>query len=298
MTRVSADQVTDIRRDVAAKLRQHALPDSRLHYTFDDVPNFRNSTAAIDRILNLPCYRSAGALLIMPDNSLEGLRCQALKDGKKVVVATHKLRRGFVLLDPHRIREDRFELASCLDGMEKPGIGRQITLAQMQEEGIRLDMFVSGVMAVTEQGVQIIRNRHFVEPQWAMLVDRNIMDKLAPVIIVAHDCQVIDEEDECVKSDVLPCYVQADFLVTPERLLKIEGAAKPLPEFQTTNNIYIEDLRDVPPAQELIGIKMAEEVMRKHGFPGEKQKSSASMPTAEEQMGIDMVEKLMKGYRA
>jgi 5-formyltetrahydrofolate cyclo-ligase len=281
-------------------LVRHAIPDSRFHFDFlSFTPDFRNSAAAVDRILGLSCYQNARTVVIASDNSLEGLRYQALKDGKKVLVGTYRLRRGFVLLDPARIDPSKLEMAACLDGLEK--MGRAMSIAELRDEGLSIDMCATGGLVFSEKGVCIYEGQALFEVQWALLQDIKVLGDSARVVAVAHACQVVDEVSlglEVIKPDKSG-EVQCDFVVTPERLLEVEAACKPTTgiDFKTVDP---DALNHIPPLQELKGIRTMEQIMANGGFGKEKKetKEQSTVPSAEEQMGIDIVAKLMKGYKA
>jgi 5-formyltetrahydrofolate cyclo-ligase len=282
-------------------LIQSAVADSRFHFDFlSFTPDFRGSDAAVKRVVELACYKTARTLLITSDNSLERLRYQALQDGKKVLVGTHRLRRGFLLLDPTRIDEGKLELAACLDGMEKPGIGRSMSIAQLRDEGLSIDMCATGGLVFNERGVVVYEGQALFEVQWALLQDINVLGVSARVVAVAHACQVVDEvslgfdEIKATKAGEVQC----DFVVTPDRVLSVDAPSKPTHgiDFSTVDP---DALNHIPPLQELKGIRTMEQIMARGGLgQGEGGvKEQATAVTAEEQMGIDMVAKLMQGYR-
>ncbi|KAF2788554.1 hypothetical protein K505DRAFT_328855 [Melanomma pulvis-pyrius CBS 109.77] len=281
---------------VHSKLLRHAVPDSRFDYDFSSfVPDFRGSSSAIDRIVELACYKSANTILITSDNSLEQLRHRALRDEKRVLVGTHKLRRGFVLLDPKMISEDKHEKASWLDGMERPGIGRPVTLTQLEE---KVDLCVTGVLAVSGQGDVIKRSPQYFEIQWGMLLDMNVLDRNTPVIAVAHSCQVVNEEGtgvERIRTDG-QWNITPDYVVTPEKALKLQGVERPGVGIQF-DTLDSELLVTIPSLQELKGIQMMEQIMKGANFAQETSKPSPSVPNVDEQLGISMVERIMKGYK-
>ncbi|CAN9265161.1 unnamed protein product [Alternaria alternata] len=281
-------------------LIQHAIPDARFNYDFISFsPDFRGSASAIDRLVSLPCYQSASVILVTPDNSLEQLRYRALKDGKRVLVATYRLRRGFVLLHPGRINESKYEMAACLDGMEKPGIGRAVSLSQMRDECLKVDMCAIGGLVFNAQGVTIWEGHNLFEVQWAMLQDLKVLQPNTPVVAVAHACQVVDEAQLGVEK-VTPTTsgeVQSDFVVTPDALYEVAGAVKPTGALNF-DTVDPEGIHNIPPLQELRGIRMMEQIMQREGFTSEKEEKPEKPPSADEQMGISIVEKLMQGYRA
>jgi 5-formyltetrahydrofolate cyclo-ligase len=287
---------------VYQELLHHAVPDSRFNLDFMSfTPDFRGSSSAVDRVVALPCYKSAEVIHVTPDNSLEQLRLRALKDGKRVLVATYNLRRGFVLLNPERINESKYELAACLDAMEKPGIGRAMTLAQMRDEGLKIDMCAIGGLVFNAQGVTIWEGHNLFEVQWAMLQDMKVLQPEAQVVAVVHACQVVDESQlgvETFRSDKAG-EVQCDFIVTPEGMIEVEGATKPLGSIDF-NAVDPEGLQHIPPLQELRGIRMMEKIMQNGGWDEDKQKGEKKRkpPSAEEQMGISIVEKLMQSFKS
>ncbi|KAF2621269.1 hypothetical protein BU25DRAFT_239615 [Macroventuria anomochaeta] len=286
---------------VYQQLLRHALPDSRFNYDFlKFTPDFRGSEDAVARIVDLRCYKDAKTILVTSDNSLEGLRYRALKDGKRVLVGTYRLRRGFVLLDPKSIGESKLKLAACLDGMERPGIGRKVALAQLKDDGYKIDICALGGLVLNEQGVIVWEGSALFEVQWALLQDLKVLDAAAPVVAVAHECQVVDEAQyglDTIKPDKNG-EVQCDFVVTSERVLEVKGAVKPMGgvDFKKVDS---EALNNIPPLQELKGIRMMEQIMSSSGFGAkEEKKEERKTPSAEEQMGIDIVERLMKGLKS
>jgi 5-formyltetrahydrofolate cyclo-ligase len=241
-------------------LLQNAIADSRFNLDFlSFTPDFRGSDAAINRVLALECYKNARTLLITSDGSLERLRYQALKDGKKVLVGTYRLRRGFVLLDPARIKEERLELAACLDGMEKPGMGKSMSIAQLRHEGVTVDMCATGGLVFNEHGVVVYEGQALFEVQWTLLQDIGVLGKAAPVVAVAHACQVVDEVSlgfDAITADSTR-EVQCDFVVTPERVFEVDAPARPAGGIDF-GAVDPDALNNIPPLQELKGIRTME----------------------------------------
>ncbi|KAL1645092.1 hypothetical protein SLS61_008525 [Didymella pomorum] len=286
---------------VYQQLLRHALPDSRFNYDFlQSTPDFRGSEGAVNRVAELQCYKDAKTVLVTSDNSCEGIRHRALRDGKKVVVGTYRLRRGFVVLDSKSIAESRLEAAASLDGMEKPGIGRRLDLSQLRDEGIKIDVCVLGGLVFNEQGVVVWEGSALFEVQWALLQDLKVLNRSALVVAVAHECQVVDEAQhnlDQIKADQSG-EVQCDFVITPERVLEVKGAVKPSGGVDFTK-VDPEALNNIPPLQELKGIRMMEQIMSSGGFGAKEEKEEESKtPSAEEQMGIDIVERLMRGLKS
>ena len=237
-----------IRQLVWPRLREVARPDSRFHFDFSSfIADFEGSEAATERLAALPYYTCAKVVFITPDNCLEELRFRALQDGKIVLVTTYAIRRGFWLLDPAAITTpEARRLASFLDIMEKPGYGKQVTLAEIRQLRLRVDLLVTGTGAINNLGVRFGKGHGFFDLEWAMLTSIEVIDVSAPCIAVVHDCQVLDEELQPEVFDTV-----CDHIITPTKVIEVHG-----PVHKPTCGILWERLQpgmlqDIPPLQEL-----------------------------------------------
>jgi 5-formyltetrahydrofolate cyclo-ligase len=70
---------------------------------FHRIPNFVGAEKAANNLRNLPEYNSAKIVFCNPDSPQRPVREMALQEGKTVVMATPRLREGFLLLDSHDI---------------------------------------------------------------------------------------------------------------------------------------------------------------------------------------------------
>lgn len=242
-----AAQKTLVRQKVWTALRSVALPDSRFHHDYAEfIADFHGSSAATTLLLSHPAFQRAKTVFITPDNCLEELRHEALKAGKRVLVTTYAIRRGFWLLDPTEIPAARWEYASTLDGMERPGLGaRALSLRQMRDEGLTVDVMVTGTGAVNTAGIRFGKGHGFFDLEWAMLYSVGVVGVETATVCVVHDCQVLDEELRPEAWDTV-----CDVLVTPTRVLRVGGVVKP------TGGILWDLLEgnmlaDIPPLREL-----------------------------------------------
>jgi len=208
-----------IRQDVFGKLRAVALPDSRFDYDFDSfIPDFSGSPQALERLVTLRLYGGLKLIFTTPDNSLEGFRGRALRDGIRQVISTYGIRRGMILLEPagEITRQDAY--AATLDGMERlaqQGTARYLTLREVQRLG-RLDLLVTGASAVCTNGVRIGKGHGYFDLEWAMLRMLGVIRDETPVIAVVHDVQVVDEDLAPEPIDTI-----VDIIVTPTRTIEV-----------------------------------------------------------------------------
>jgi len=118
------------------------------------------------------------------------------------------------------IEEDKWEVAASLDGMER--YGRHITLKELQERKIRIELMVTGTGALNLQGLRFGKGHGFFDLEWAMLSEINVVTHETKVLGVVHECQVLDEELVGEEWDTA-----CDFIITNERTIEVEGTKKP-----------------------------------------------------------------------
>jgi 5-formyltetrahydrofolate cyclo-ligase len=241
-----------IRNKVWSQLRQVALPDSRFHHDYSSfIADFAGSSNATDLVTSLPTYKNAKILFIAPDNCIQELRYRALKDGRTVLVTTYGIRRGFWLLDPQVISEEKLEIASMLDGMEK--VGRHVTLQEVKSLLRRIDLMVTGTGAINHQGLRFGKGHGFFDLEWAMLYAIGVIDETTQTVAVVHECQVLDEELIGEEWDT-----GCDFVVTNKRTINVKGASKPSCGI-LWDKLQKEMLEDIEPLRELKDMKPGRE---------------------------------------
>lgn len=210
-----------IRHKVWTQLRKVARPDSRFHHDYSSfIADFDGSSVATELVVSLPVYKNAELVFIAPDNCAQELRYRSLKDGKKVLVTTYGIRRGFFILDPKEIAESKWEMASMLDAMER--LGKHMTLTEVFQLTQNIDLMVTGTGAINYKGLRFGKGHGFFDLEWAMLYTVRKVTEKTKTIAVVHECQVLDEELQGEVWDT-----GCDFVVTNERVIEVQGCNKP-----------------------------------------------------------------------
>jgi 5-formyltetrahydrofolate cyclo-ligase len=211
----------EARAAVWPQLRQVARPDSRFHFDFNEyIPDFEGSAIATARLIELDIYQKAQVLFITPDNCLEGLRAQAVRDGKIQLVSTYGIRRGIFELKPEDVPNGLADYAVLLDALER--IGRPISLAEIRDR-YRFDLIVTGASAVSRSGVRFGKGHGFFDLEWAMFCHIGVVEQSTPVMAFVHDCQVVDIDLTPSPYDTI-----CDMIMTPTRLMHVKNAQKPM----------------------------------------------------------------------
>ena len=209
------------RQNVWKELRTIALPDSRFHFDFSEfITDFEGSEQATQRLTAMDIYRNAKVVFITPDNCLELLRAQTVRDRKVMLMTSYGIRRGFIELLPDSVPVGMEEWAVLLDVIER--VGQHISLAEIQKRYPRIDLLVTGGSAVTRQGARFGKGHGFFDIEWATLYSMGVVDASTPIVDVVHDCQLVDE-----KLDISDFDTVCDFIVTPTQVLRVSLPQKP-----------------------------------------------------------------------
>lgn len=237
------DHKASVRERVWSDLRKVAVPDSRFHYDFGEfIADFEGGDEAVARLTSHRYYQNAKIIFIAPDNCIERLRLQALKDGKTVLMTTYSIKRGFWLLDPTKIAPELYPYAAMLDGMEQ--LARPVSLDDIATLP-SVDYLVTGTGAINHEGVRFGKGHGFFDVEWAILYTLGLITKDTPAAAVVHDCQLLDETLYPDTFDTV-----ADVVFTPTRTIEVCGPQKP------TCGILWDRLdphmfQTIPPLQEL-----------------------------------------------
>jgi 5-formyltetrahydrofolate cyclo-ligase len=214
------DEKQALRERVWTELMKVAVAESRFHYDFGEfIADFDGGEAACQRLTDHEFYRRAELLFIAPDNCIERLRHQALLDGKRVLMTTYGIRRGFWLLDPAEIPADLYLYASTLDGMER--VAKPLDIEAVAALP-RVDYLVTGTGAINHEGVRFGKGHGFFDAEWGMLHELARIDRTSPVAAVVHDCQVLDEK---LTPEIFDSV--ADVIFTPTRTIPVAAPHKP-----------------------------------------------------------------------
>lgn len=176
---------------------------------FHRIPNFIGAKKAAQRLKELPEYKAAKAIFCNPDSPQKPVREMALRDGKILVMATPRLRKGFLLLDPRVIPQDRILEASSIRGAFKHG-------RFIKPSEVRVDLFVAGSVAVSHDGGRLGKGTGYSDQEYAILKKAGSLAPEALVVTTVHDVQIVEE----IPRDEWD--VPVDVIVTPTRVIRVK----------------------------------------------------------------------------
>jgi 5-formyltetrahydrofolate cyclo-ligase len=172
------------------------------------IPNFVGAEAAAARLAAEPEWSRARVVKANPDAPQLPVRRRALADGKVVYMAVPRLRedKPFVLLGDD---------ATIKGAMRE---GRPVGIERME----RVDLVVCGTVAVNRDGVRVGKGGGYSDLEFALLVERGLVDESALIATTVHPLQVVDEKLPETEHDF-----RVDLVVTPDEAIRTRTRRRP-----------------------------------------------------------------------
>jgi 5-formyltetrahydrofolate cyclo-ligase len=225
-------------------LRSVARPDSRFHWNFAEfIADYEGSELGAERLQALPAWRASKLMFITPDNNVEVVRRKAMEDGKRFVMSTYGIARGFLYIDPARISPDQYGWAATLDGMDR--FGQAVNLREIAAFGT-FDLLVTGASAVSTHGIRFGKGHGYFDLEWAMFSEIHCLADDPLVVCAVHDCQVVDLNLAGSEFDT-----RVDLIVTPTQMIPIPKEHGHQPGHVIWDRLEPGIVERIPPLQEL-----------------------------------------------
>ena len=168
------------------------------------IPNFQGAEKAAENLRKLEEWRKAKVIFVSPDSPQRKVRENALKDGKILVMASPRLKRGFLVIKPEKVRS-REAYASTIKGAFR--------YAEQTQNFPKPDLVVTGSVAVDVHGNRLGKGGGYGDRELETI--RSRFGKV-PVATTVHDMQVVD----FVPSE--PHDQKIDIIVTSTRTIRVK----------------------------------------------------------------------------
>lgn len=189
---------------------------------FGRIPNFKGADIAAQKLSTIPEFVSAEVIKVSPDSPQRKVREIALKQGKKVLVPTPRLKGEFYLLDGKKISNPEF--ISTISGFTK--YGKRVGFDEIPN----VDLIVIGSVAVTRNGDRVGKGEGYSELEYAILREIKKINERTPVCTTVHSLQIVDY----IPSEIYD--VPVDIIVTEKEVIRV-AQSKPKP-----HGLYLEYL--------------------------------------------------------
>lgn len=169
------------------------------------IPNFVGAEVAAEKLRQLKEWRQAKVIFANPDSPQRKVRENALKDGKILIMASPRLKKGFIMINPADVRS-RERNASTIRG----GFSYGVEVSDFSKP----DLIVQGSVAVDIHGHRLGKGHGYGDAEIKILKGKF---GVIPVLTTVHDIQVVEtvpfeEKDEKVS-----------IIVTPTRVIRVSG---------------------------------------------------------------------------
>ena len=175
---------------------------------FHRIPNFVGAAKAARRLGELPEYRAAKAVFCNPDAPQRLVREMTLRDGKLLVMATPRLKRGFLILDPNTISGNDIPKASTIRGAFKHG-------RFAEPSAVKVELFVAGSVVVSLDGGRLGKGSGYSDKEYSLLKESGGLSATALVVTTVHDVQIVEQ----IPQDAWD--VRVDMIVTPTKTIRV-----------------------------------------------------------------------------
>lgn len=179
------------------------------------IPNFVGAERAAARLSTLPEYRSATVVFCNPDSPQRPVREMVLRDGKTLIMATPRLRKGLLVLKPKHIPRRAIREASTIRGAFRYG-------RPVKPWDVHVDLKVVGSVAVTPDGARLGKGHGYSDLEYAILLECGALRPETPIVTTVHDLQVLEEGAIPMTEHDVP----VDIIVTPTRMIRVQEVRK------------------------------------------------------------------------
>lgn len=168
------------------------------------IPNFIGSDKAADLVRTLPEWKKARIVFANPDSPQKKIREYALRDGKMLIMASPRLKHGFLQIDPQNVK-GKEQAASSIRGAFKCG--------KPVKEMPGPDLIITSCVAVDRSGWRLGKGGGYGD-----IEVQTIRDKFGeiPVVTTVHALQLVDSVPH-VEHDA-----RVDIIVTPQEIYGIQ----------------------------------------------------------------------------
>jgi 5-formyltetrahydrofolate cyclo-ligase len=190
-----------LREEIWSKLETNRVARFPLP-CYGRIPNFAGSDKAAEKVRLLTEWKQAKVVFANPDYAQQEVRRYALLDGKVLVMASPKLKRGYVVVDSKDVKSVE-NFASTIRGAFKHGM--TVNASEIPKP----DLIVEGSVAVDISGHRLGKGGGYGDVEVRTL---KRMFGFIPIMTTVHDMQIVkdvpfEEKDEKVSIIVTPSNV-------------------------------------------------------------------------------------------
>jgi len=188
------------------------------------IPNFLGSEKAGEKISKIPAFLNARTVFSNPDSPQRVIRYLTLTLNKTLIMATPKLKKGFLIIDGSRLTPSQKRRASTIRGAFEYGKKTD------DLSSIEIDIKVTGSVATYYDGARLGKGGGFSDLEFAILREMGSITDETPIITSIHYIQLV-EGIPMTRHDV-----PVDIILTPTDIIKTNR------KYEKPRGIYWDEL--------------------------------------------------------
>jgi len=167
------------------------------------IPNFVGAERAAENLRKIREWKKSKVVFANPDSPQRKVRENVLRDGKILVMASPRLKKGFILIEPEKVK-GRENFASTIKGAMKLGV--------VTQSFPKPDLVVEGSVAVDRYGHRLGKGHGYGDMEIKLLKER--FGEI-PIATTVHDLQIVENVPTEEKDEKIT------IIITPTRIIRI-----------------------------------------------------------------------------
>jgi 5-formyltetrahydrofolate cyclo-ligase len=228
------------KQEIRERVWRRMAQEGRHGNPYGRIPPFPGQNKAAERLRRTTLYKESLSIMVPPDRAQLQVRINLLQDRKRLIMATPGLRDGFYEIPNSRLPPALWAKAVSSVGVTRYGRKLETTLGEIG----RVDMLVTGAVAVSLQGDRIGKGTGYFDLEYMIFREIGSVGEKTPVIAVVDDLQVFKELPWKDKD------VSIDLIVTPTAPISVHHP-RPKPQGIDWLSLQPRQMRRMRPLREL-----------------------------------------------
>lgn len=195
----------DLRNQIWTSLKEKNL-SKRPEGDKGKIPDFIGSEAAAQRLSRTIEWSQASLIFCSPDSAQKPVRELALIHEKDLIMATPKIKQGYLLLKGKNLKE-KSKTASTIKGAFKYGK----TIYKLPP----VDLVVEGSVAVDRNGNRLGKGGGYADIEISELFKQKSIETTTPIVTTIHPLQIVP------KVPLEPHDQKINMIVTPNEVIRL-----------------------------------------------------------------------------
>lgn len=174
---------------------------------FGRIPNFKGADGAANRLKSTSEWKKSEIIFCSPDSTQREVRYNALDQEKVLIMASPKLKRGYILIDP-LAASGHEDIASTIKGAFR--YGRVIHKFPL------VDLVVEGSVAVDLAGNRLGKGGGYGDREITHLSKVGSINGDTTLVTTVHDLQIVEMVPHELHDQKI------NMIVTPERVIRTQ----------------------------------------------------------------------------